>query len=446
MDFLDNLVLPQSAHHMVLLKYLLVLTYIIFIPYVSILTGSLIYSIYFNRESRKHNNPACSSISKKIIDQITFNKSIALGLGVLPLLSAAFCYAQLLHLTGVNVPEYVLFSAILMFASILFIYTYKYSFSLNRLFEKITTVDNEETKTELKGYTNSTKNLSSKSGIYGLVLLLITIYIFSGAISLAVDSPNWARNNSFINILFSLKTMVTFLQFILFSFLATSIYLLYVYFRPSSEEILTIEEREGLKNFVLRTGLIFSIILPLFIVISLFIKPIASLSGNIFVLVVFSILLSLSISNLFYFMIKESHEKFSSSLFFVLIILFALMVIKDQFAFDTATKKQFVILASNYEDYQIKLKESMGVAAAPISGEDIYNGKCIACHKFETKLVGPAYNDVLPKYEGKKDELVKFVLNPKKINPEFPAMPNQGLKPNEAEAIATYLLEHPSKK
>ena len=283
MDFLDNLVLPQSAHHMVLLKYLLVLTYIIFIPYVSILTGSLIYSIYFNRESRKHNNPACSSISKKIIDQITFNKSIALGLGVLPLLSAAFCYAQLLHLTGVNVPEYVLFSAILMFASILFIYTYKYSFSLNRLFEKITTVDNEETKTELKGYTNSTKNLSSKSGIYGLVLLLITIYIFSGAISLAVDSPNWARNNSFINILFSLKTMVTFLQFILFSFLATSIYLLYVYFRPSSEEILTIEEREGLKNFVLRTGLIFSIILPLFIVISLFIKPIASLSGNIFV-------------------------------------------------------------------------------------------------------------------------------------------------------------------
>ncbi|KUO62476.1 hypothetical protein APF79_08220 [bacterium BRH_c32] len=446
MDFLDNLVLPQSAHHMVLLKYLLVLTYIIFIPYVSILTGSLLYSIYFNRESRKHNNPACSSISKKIIDQITFNKSIALGLGVLPLLSVAFCYAQLLHLTGVNVPEYVLFSAFLMFASILFIYTYKYSFSLNRLFEKIKTVDNEETENELKGYTSSTRNLSSKSGIYGLILLLITIYIFSGAVSLAVDSTNWSTNNSFIGILLSFKTLVTFLQFLLFSFLATSIYLLYVYFRPSSEEILTTEEREGLRNFVLRTGLIFSIILPLFIVITLFIKPIASLSGNVFVLVTFSILLSLFISNLIYFMIKESHEKYSSSIFFVLIILFALMVVKDQFAFDTSTKKQFVILASNYEDYQTKLKESMGVAAAPISGADIYNGKCIACHKFDTRLVGPAYNDVLPKYEGKKEALVKFVLNPVKVNPEFPSMPNQGLKPNEAEAIATYLLEHPSKK
>jgi hypothetical protein len=33
MDFLENSVLPQSAHHMVLLKYLLVLTYILLIPY-----------------------------------------------------------------------------------------------------------------------------------------------------------------------------------------------------------------------------------------------------------------------------------------------------------------------------------------------------------------------------------------------------------------------------
>jgi cytochrome c len=46
----------------------------------------------------------------------------------------------------------------------------------------------------------------------------------------------------------------------------------------------------------------------------------------------------------------------------------------------------------------------------------------------------------MPKYEGKKDLLVKFILNPVKINPDYPAMPNPGLKPKEAEAIAEYLL------
>jgi cytochrome c len=37
--------------------------------------------------------------------------------------------------------------------------------------------------------------------------------------------------------------------------------------------------------------------------------------------------------------------------------------------------------------------------------------------------------------------LVKFILNPVKMNPAFPAMPNQGLNPKEAQAVADYLLE-----
>ncbi|MFA7229220.1 MAG: c-type cytochrome, partial [Melioribacteraceae bacterium] len=91
------------------------------------------------------------------------------------------------------------------------------------------------------------------------------------------------------------------------------------------------------------------------------------------------------------------------------------------------------------ELYQQQLQEKMGTAA-PVSGLDIYNGKCIACHNFDRKIVGPPYNQTLPKYEGKKDLLVKYILNPVKINPEYPAMPNQGLKPNEADAVAEYLL------
>jgi cytochrome c len=46
----------------------------------------------------------------------------------------------------------------------------------------------------------------------------------------------------------------------------------------------------------------------------------------------------------------------------------------------------------------------------------------------------------LPKYGGKKDQLVAFVLNPIKKDPAFPPMPNQGLKPAEADSIVSYLL------
>jgi cytochrome c len=52
----------------------------------------------------------------------------------------------------------------------------------------------------------------------------------------------------------------------------------------------------------------------------------------------------------------------------------------------------------------------------------------------------------MPKYEGKKTQLVAFIRNPVKVNPAYPPMPNPGLKPNEAEAVATYLLENYKKK
>ncbi|MHB8905306.1 MAG: c-type cytochrome, partial [Melioribacteraceae bacterium] len=104
------------------------------------------------------------------------------------------------------------------------------------------------------------------------------------------------------------------------------------------------------------------------------------------------------------------------------------------------TKMQTAILVKEYDSYEKKIQEEMGVST-PISGADIYNGRCIACHNFDKKVVGPPYNSTLPKYEGKRDLLVKFILNPIKVNPDYPAMPNQGLKPKEAEAIADYLLK-----
>jgi cytochrome c len=118
------------------------------------------------------------------------------------------------------------------------------------------------------------------------------------------------------------------------------------------------------------------------------------------------------------------------------------MVYNDQQAFVSTSKNHEVQLATIYAAHEKDVKAVIGIEeVAAISGQDIYNGRCIACHKFDTKLVGPPYNSVLPKYDGKQDQLIKFILNPVKVNPEYPAMPNQGLKPNEAEAIAEYIMK-----
>jgi cytochrome c len=140
-------------------------------------------------------------------------------------------------------------------------------------------------------------------------------------------------------------------------------------------------------------------------------------------------------------MIRDNNTRFRINAFFFTIILFGFFIIEHEFAFSTANQLNERNIIATFQKEKLALQESLGVLSIPeVSGEEIYNAKCIACHQFDVKIVGPPYNDVLPKYENKMDELESFIANPVKINPDYPIMPNQGLKPAEVKAIAEYIV------
>jgi cytochrome c551/c552 len=82
------------------------------------------------------------------------------------------------------------------------------------------------------------------------------------------------------------------------------------------------------------------------------------------------------------------------------------------------------------------------VPLGPNAGPAIYKEHCSSCHSWEHKVVGPAHKDVVPKYRGNREGLVAFILNPKKVDPAYPAMMPPGLSHREAVAVADYLLNH----
>ena len=90
----------------------------------------------------------------------------------------------------------------------------------------------------------------------------------------------------------------------------------------------------------------------------------------------------------------------------------------------------------------IRASRGGGGQASIEIGQELYNNKCSACHMFDQRVVGPPYIDVIPKYEGDVEKLKAFILNPAKVDANYPSMPNQGLKPHEAESAAMYLLQH----
>jgi cytochrome c len=114
---------------------------------------------------------------------------------------------------------------------------------------------------------------------------------------------------------------------------------------------------------------------------------------------------------------------------------------KDVIAFGNVLKPKSVEISKNFLTYEENLKSKLNIKTVTISGEEIFTAKCSACHRFDSKLVGPPYNVVLKKYENNRDKLVKFILNPVKVDPAYPSMPSQGLIPPEAEAVADYIMK-----
>ena len=79
-------------------------------------------------------------------------------------------------------------------------------------------------------------------------------------------------------------------------------------------------------------------------------------------------------------------------------------------------------------------------------GEDLYNTKaCVACHKIDTKVVGPAYTEVAKKYAGQEGAVETVAGHIKNgvsgLWGPIPMPPNQ-VTEEEAKVLAEWVLSH----
>src|SRR5512139_568735 len=97
MEFLNNFVLPQSAEHIELLHYMLIIVLFLFIPFISIVFGGILLSVIYRNKANKLNDSFYLRLSKDVAEITTINKSAGFIFGVVPLLTAILIYSQLLH-------------------------------------------------------------------------------------------------------------------------------------------------------------------------------------------------------------------------------------------------------------------------------------------------------------------------------------------------------------
>ena len=291
-------------------------------------------------------------------------------------------------------------------------------------------------------YMNSFKYLVDvdlKAGKIGLTFLFFSLWFFVAGITSAVFYSDW-QSSGLLGDLFSWRDLVRFIYFLIASFTITGSGLLFGIFylddgKRNDEE----EYGKFVRSKAIKITFISAIFIPFFMLINLFMMPENSLSAAVFAYIVFGLVLLFLAYNFLYMIFARFNSKYTALLFFTLLFVVLFVIISDQSVMSNSTKIHSATLASQYDEILLELKGEGGPVI--LSGEEIYNIRCVSCNKFDVKLVGPPHNKVMPKYIGNEAELVAFIRNPGKIDPEYPPMPNPGLKPAEAKAVAEYLLK-----
>ena len=443
MDVLNNIALPQSTGHFHLLLFIFNLVGAVLLPYLALLLGSMVMAMLAERRARAGASTHGLRLAKDLVDTALPSKGVFTFLALLPALSMVFVYAQVLQGTPAIATVLAALGVLFLAAAGVALFSYRYTFELEGLFHSLgPALEQRPERENVTRFEKSTLLSHERAGRYGIIFLLLSAFLLMGAVAIAVDPGQWQSVGSLLDVVFS---GTVWLQFFIIAGASAGMCgagMLFFLLDPD-RRMVDPETEYGLviRTLAVRMLTVSLLVLPILVVLQVATLPAVALSGWVYALAGIAILLLLASLQFTYALVRHFRALYPAVAFAMLVLALVALVTKDQVAIHTATRDRAVVLANVFDKAEADLKASLGIAAKAMSGEDIYNAKCSACHLFDQKKVGPPYQQVLPKYAGKKPSLVAFILNPVKVDPAFPNMPSQGLRPAEADSIATYLLK-----
>lgn len=412
MDVINDMIMPPQVKELQVISYLVYFMLLFHLPFMGMVLGSSGLSVVYRRWQPK--------LSNDLIRLTMGNVWVWIALGVLPAGVLAFLFKSMYYNTPIDIHFYIFrLMGLLLFALVLLTF-YRLT---NRLF----------------------------LGLVGLLVLSGYCFHFMNLLSLLLFPEKWPFLKGFIPFpLFSITPLIQFGVFILLALMVTGAGVLFIYYWwPEKRLGDDTPHYHFLKYNAYGLILAGSFLMPLMLFWDLLNLPGYSLSIGVFVLYGLIILVVFVIMSMTVWMIKNYQERvprFGTWVFILVVVLVAMAIGKDQLLRRNANLETMTILQMEAEKVQRKIvmqREEIYSKSMVVDeklGEQVFNNRCTACHSFEKKMVGPAFNQVLPKYEGKEKELLAFIKNPKKVDPAFPAMPDPGLTTIQVKSVVKYLI------
>lgn len=412
-----------------LLKLLLVIFFLVHIFFVNLMVGGTFISVWLEFMGLKKKR--LDHLAYEIAKTVTVNKSLAVVMGIGPLLCISLVYTMQWYAANTLTGHAWLLIVPTVISAFLLAYLHKYKWH----------------SWDKGGW----KKLHLAIGVLMALHFLFIPLIFLSNINLMLFPDEWSKVKGFFSSLQIGNVLPRYLHFLLASLTLSSLFMVGWFGRKGYDvSALPGFSKPELKRTFYRAAVSTTMIQFLVGPLLLFTLPSVGLSTKLYGTIFSGAAIGLLVIWLLWKEIKAEDEKVGAR-FVTICVLFSVVVLSmgsGRHAYrETALADHKQAIKERTEAFEMALAEFRrnhpeGMQMdLPQTGEALF-ATCAGCHAPTAQLVGPSLEEIAKLYEGNPEGIVAWAKAPGKKRPNLPPMPPFAhLGEDNLRKIAEYMLQ-----
>ena len=413
-----------------LLIFILILSFLLHILFINLMVGGGILTFWYELKGQK--NKDYDQLAREIAGTITVNKSMAVVLGVAPLLSINVFYT--IYFYSANALTGNMWISIVPWVAFAFLLLYLHKYTWDKL------ADN--------------KPLHLSILAIGVISFLLIPFIFLTNINLMLFPEKWGQIKGFADALTLPNVFPRYLHFLTASMAITGFFLAWWFGRksyPMKKNYVTLTKSDFRKQ-MLNLALVATLAQFIFGPLLFLTLPSKGITWSLFWVILGGMTTAVIVIYQLYQMISKSET--IGRRFYVILVLFGVLVsfmaTGRHLYRENSLKTHKSMMAKRTQahwDAVEKAKENVLMpevesASGANAGEQLFERNCAVCHAATNRLVGPPMADAAPIYENNIQGLKQWIKDPGRKRMDYPAMTGfPQLSDEQLTDISQYVLE-----
>jgi cytochrome c len=418
--------LPLPADS-VLLQALLVLLFLWHILFVNLMVGGSLLTVAFQIIGRRR--PDFDRLARAVAGTVTVNKSLAVVMGVGPLLAVNVYYT--VYFYTANALTGAAWMSLVPLVTLAFLITYVHKFAWDRLAHA--------------------RGLHLAIGMTGAAFFLVIPLIFLANINLMLFPGRWLEVEGFFSALLLPNVWPRYLHFLAASVAITALFLLFFLLRRGCTLVDQFEEldRGSLRRLFYGIALGATGLQLAFGPLVLLTLPSQGMSWYLIGVISVGVVLALTALHVMWreIVAPSPRPNGRAVAVFTLITLTAFVMGYGRHVYrESAVREHRELMTQHTRDIGWRLaaaqwREATGQTLVKVPlGQRIFESTCAACHAVDRVLVGPSLTEIAGLYRDDPAGIVTWTEEPYRKREGFAAMPAFKLGEEKLMAVAGYMI------